>query len=412
MAQFELCDSPEGLMKAVNVLESCSIIAFDCEGLDLGAEGGKMSLLSCKPLGTESSKSYLIDGLAFTIEQLRPLLSILSNEAIHKVVWDGRMDYSELWHGYAIELKGTLDLQIADIVGRQVRGEGVNEQMERLCSGRFIAPSHVRRNKNNYAAVHRISGLKGAAEDFGFLPKRERKPREQPKKDSDQKSVENTQEGAKVNPEIPNATEHSAQSITPNNVSVKTEAPSAPLDVQTSEKVTESKPEVPTAPAIPSISSIPDATAIPVPNPPATENLRVDVDHAAWMTRPLTEQQLRYAVADVDLITLLYQLFKEKGWIDVPVLARQSHVYVSMYKEARPDNANIYSRHALMPLDVLDVAEERPDEFFYKCLCCGRRLREKCFQEGQLDIGGTHRCCVCEAIYRYVGMRKRQGRDP
>jgi len=40
------------------------------------------------------------------------LATYLQSRTIQKVVWDGRLGYSELWHRYAIRLENVLDLQL------------------------------------------------------------------------------------------------------------------------------------------------------------------------------------------------------------------------------------------------------------------------------------------------------------
>ena len=140
-------------------------------------------------------------------------------------------------------------------------------------------------------------------------------------------------------------------------------------------------------------------------------HLRVDADHTKWLVRPLTEEQLAYAVADVELIALLYQLFLERGYIDDATLRRQSRVYTSLYKSGRPNNANTFARHSLLPLDILDRPEDHEPPPFV-CVCCDRHLRESCFAGSALLIGGSHRCSVCEAVFRYIQLRKKQGRAP
>jgi len=48
-------------------------------------------------------------------EALDSLKPIIENPRLEKVVWDGRNDYCELWHGHGIELRSPLDLQLVRV---------------------------------------------------------------------------------------------------------------------------------------------------------------------------------------------------------------------------------------------------------------------------------------------------------
>ena len=85
-------------------------IFLDCEGRDLGRVGGKLGLVQ---LGIEN-EVYLVDIITYP-EALDSLKPILENSRLKKVVWDGRNDYCELWHGHGIELRSPLDLQLVRV---------------------------------------------------------------------------------------------------------------------------------------------------------------------------------------------------------------------------------------------------------------------------------------------------------
>jgi hypothetical protein len=80
-------------------------IFLDCEGRDLGILGGK--------LGIENDV-YLVDIIIYP-EALESLKTVLEDNRLEKVVWDGRKDYCELWHGHGIELKSPVDLQLVRV---------------------------------------------------------------------------------------------------------------------------------------------------------------------------------------------------------------------------------------------------------------------------------------------------------
>ena len=71
---------------------------LDCEGQDLGLQGGSLSLINFRTLRPEISTTYLIDVLSLTKDALRPVFDIIQSSSPTKIMFDGRMDYSELFH--------------------------------------------------------------------------------------------------------------------------------------------------------------------------------------------------------------------------------------------------------------------------------------------------------------------------
>ena len=55
--------------------------------------------------------TFVVDAIALN-EQIPLLAPFLSDRNIQKIVWDGRLGYSELWHRYEIRLQNVLDLQL------------------------------------------------------------------------------------------------------------------------------------------------------------------------------------------------------------------------------------------------------------------------------------------------------------
>ena len=85
-------------------------IFLDCEGRDLGREGGKLGLVQ---LGVER-KVYLVDVIAYPAS-LDTLKGILENPKLDKIVWDGRSDWCELWFGHGIAMGPLIDLQLVRV---------------------------------------------------------------------------------------------------------------------------------------------------------------------------------------------------------------------------------------------------------------------------------------------------------
>jgi len=80
-----------------------------------------------------------------------------------KVMWDGIMDSSELYHRYNLTLGRVLDLQLADVGSRQIEGEGEDEQFRRLTGP--VKPGELRASANCYKQVHRLNSLDKCAEE-------------------------------------------------------------------------------------------------------------------------------------------------------------------------------------------------------------------------------------------------------
>ena len=82
-------------------------ILLDFQGKSLGSTDGDLSLLQ---IGLPT-KTYVIDAIALE-GYLPKLTTYLQSRAIQKIVWDGRLGYSELWHRHSIRLENVLDLQL------------------------------------------------------------------------------------------------------------------------------------------------------------------------------------------------------------------------------------------------------------------------------------------------------------
>ncbi|KIY69413.1 hypothetical protein CYLTODRAFT_442664 [Cylindrobasidium torrendii FP15055 ss-10] len=158
-----LCDTVQTLANAIERLRGVTSIGMDCEGQNLGITGGSLSILALRPIGKDET-TYLFDFLYFSDAELRPLFDILEDEAILKLVWDGRQDFSELIHGHNVELRNVLDLQLADIISRIMRGLGHVDRMKRLkgCG----CPAWAIKNPS----VQRLGWLKGAVDEHSVLP--------------------------------------------------------------------------------------------------------------------------------------------------------------------------------------------------------------------------------------------------
>ncbi|KAF5345210.1 hypothetical protein D9758_009657 [Tetrapyrgos nigripes] len=154
---YTLCDNERLLCSTVDKLSNASHLAVDLEGANLGLAGGSLSLISIKDASESTSQAYLIDALAFNAEQLRPIYDLLESDVVTKVMYDGRMDYSALYHEKQVSLKKVIDLQLVDIKSRAIRGEGADRQLERLNPS--IRRKELELNQRLYTRVQKLVGL-------------------------------------------------------------------------------------------------------------------------------------------------------------------------------------------------------------------------------------------------------------
>jgi exonuclease 3'-5' domain-containing protein 1 len=156
---FTYCDKEIDILEATKSLQACPIVFLDCEGEDMGVQSGHLWLISLGTASPGSQRIYLFDVLAIGTEGLKPIFDILASNRIQKVVFDGRMDQSALYHEYGVTMQNVLDLQLADVKSRPRRGEkrGSKEQLDRLL--RYIPRSEIDTNRALYQKVQRLVGL-------------------------------------------------------------------------------------------------------------------------------------------------------------------------------------------------------------------------------------------------------------
>ncbi|EEB98167.1 hypothetical protein MPER_02373, partial [Moniliophthora perniciosa FA553] len=154
------CDDVETLRIAIADLGASRTLILDCEGRDLGTQGGALSLVSVR-VTEPIPKTYVFDILRLH-GYLEPLWALLSSMYKRKVVFDGRQDFCAMWYDYGVPLPNTIDLQLADIRSRERRGEGEVKQMQRLM--RCFAPGSINnpRQRHRYIEIHLLQGLGGA----------------------------------------------------------------------------------------------------------------------------------------------------------------------------------------------------------------------------------------------------------
>ncbi|KAG6884243.1 hypothetical protein C0993_012835, partial [Termitomyces sp. T159_Od127] len=152
------------IRKAFAVLNTSSIVALDCEGRDLGEVGGKLSLISLRTIRpAHCAQAFLIDTVRLKGERLRPIYDILESTHVRKVVYDGRKDFSCLFHDRHVEIRNVVDLQLADIKSREIRGENDADRVMRL--GQVVPRWELLRKPHLYNNIHKLSGMAKSAEE-------------------------------------------------------------------------------------------------------------------------------------------------------------------------------------------------------------------------------------------------------
>jgi len=308
---YILCDDSSSLSHAIAAIQPASVLVLDCEGKTLGVEGGTLSLIILRALEPEISKAYLIDTISLTKDQLNPIFDIIQSSSVTKIMYDGRKDFSELYHGCNVYLRGVLDLQLADVNSRRQRGENQWKQISRLLA--FLPGREVYRKQYFYSAVHKLSGLEGSVGEHKII----KIQKNDPSKDGFDSVMR------EVYPDI------------------------------------------------------------------------LSVTHSDWLIRPLSEQYLRYSSRDAYLISMLYAHFKERGYTNNHRLSTQSARYVSIFQGARPVVTDIFHRHCLLPLHILDYngsAETRP------CISCRRSLPQTAYPPQGWKTPSKRQCWVCRAV--------------
>ena len=81
-----------------------------CEGRDLGRTGGRLGLVQ---IGVKED-IYLLDVLTYS-RNFEVLKVLCESDKVEKVMWDGRNEVAELWHGHEISVHSPVDLQLVHV---------------------------------------------------------------------------------------------------------------------------------------------------------------------------------------------------------------------------------------------------------------------------------------------------------
>ena len=163
------CDTAAKCQSAATSLGASPVLVLDCEGHNLGVSGGTHSVIVLRG-ATRDARTYLIDVPYLAPASLQPIVDLLHSPTIRKVVFDGRMDFSALYHhAPRAELPNVLDLQLVDVMSRFVRGETWETQRRRLRW--FLKTDELHTRPRLYAQVHRLSSLDGCIAEHAVVPR-------------------------------------------------------------------------------------------------------------------------------------------------------------------------------------------------------------------------------------------------
>ncbi|RDX45588.1 hypothetical protein OH76DRAFT_1486238 [Lentinus brumalis] len=138
--------------------------ALYCEARDIARSTGVLSIVSISDV--DAKTIFLIDALALpnaSHPAFKPLFRLLRSEAVTKLVWDGRADAVELRETYGVELRGVLDLQLAEVGSRK---PGAERQRLLHC---FKTPKgSIKRNPAKYEGIHQVCGMNACLQQRGI----------------------------------------------------------------------------------------------------------------------------------------------------------------------------------------------------------------------------------------------------
>lgn len=165
---YTLCADVPGALSALEDLSQHPLVILDCEGKTIGRVNGVLSLLCLgTPDTSETQKIYVFDvpALKYTAAQ-SAIAAFLARKDIVKVVWDGRMDFLEMREVFGVDTAAILDLQVAEVLGRErVLDETDEGRLARLASV-FGDVVHREEYSELFSDMHAIMGMKQAMQTY------------------------------------------------------------------------------------------------------------------------------------------------------------------------------------------------------------------------------------------------------
>jgi len=320
-ATYPVCTTGEAVAASLPILKAAEYLVVDCEGENLGDRYGRLSLISIGAYGGSTPDIphiFLYDATELNHQTLTPILEVLSDPEILKVMWDGRMDFTEIYFSYGTTIEGVLDLQIAEIMSRGRRGETERKRLERLAT--FFRPKALEENPEEYEQVQMVLGMQRCLEEHRLI----RSPGE-----------------------------------------AKDRVCIFPFQPRTRWL---------TLAAMLGLSSVVHFSI----NAAAQMKGVFRNNAEQWMERPLGPDLLDYAIKDIHLINMIYRHFLIQSYLTrTKEMLEASERYISINSDLRmkPNRSDCYRSSPVLPLDIL----EEPKGILYDCDGCQRELSLGCF---------------------------------
>ncbi|KAJ6537763.1 hypothetical protein B0H19DRAFT_1078891 [Mycena capillaripes] len=168
-----ICDSAASVAAALPILRAQSALAITCQGYDLGYKGGSPCILSFATI-ERPSQVFHFDLITLDCAALQPLFDILRSPSVTKAVFDGRLIASALLHDCGVELVNALDMQLADVTSRTLRGECAERQLSRLSDvdkatySRIIPRSIVHAHPEWYQSLLHLNEAEVCTKEHGI----------------------------------------------------------------------------------------------------------------------------------------------------------------------------------------------------------------------------------------------------
>ncbi|KAI6112302.1 ribonuclease H-like domain-containing protein [Pisolithus croceorrhizus] len=167
---YVYCNDLLSVEYATHTLADSPVLIIDCEGRNIGALGGALSLIC---IGTERAEQIFVFDVPalkpFKLH-LQPLFRTLANSAVKKVMWDCRNDFLEIQSEYNVTMTGIVDLQLAEIRARTtVKKEGDFRRKWRFTRGSRPVPlQSIDQNPELFFEVHRLQGMHACIRQLGL----------------------------------------------------------------------------------------------------------------------------------------------------------------------------------------------------------------------------------------------------
>ncbi|KAJ7843802.1 hypothetical protein B0H14DRAFT_1010246 [Mycena olivaceomarginata] len=142
-----ICDTAASVVAVLPILQAQLVLAMTCQGYALGYKNGVPSILSFATI-EHPSQVFHFDLITLDRATLEPLFNILRSPSLTKAVFDGRLVASALLHNFGVGLVNFLDMQIADVTSRTLRGESAETQRGRIS---YIVPRSILQAHSDWA---------------------------------------------------------------------------------------------------------------------------------------------------------------------------------------------------------------------------------------------------------------------